>query len=83
MGNIVGSCFLNSTFILGMLLLLTFSRANFVVLSDLILFSAASNIVLSYLMETGDIGRRGGLILLMIYIINLLSLLGILVIRPL
>ncbi|MBS7634477.1 sodium:calcium antiporter [Candidatus Bathyarchaeota archaeon] len=83
MGDIVGSCFLNSTLILGILLLFTPSRANFVVLSDLILFSVTSNIVLWYLMETGNMGRRGGLILLMIYIINLLSLLGILVIRPL
>ncbi|MEM2914398.1 MAG: sodium:calcium antiporter [Candidatus Bathyarchaeia archaeon] len=82
MGNIVGSCFLNSTFILGMLLLFTSTQANFVVLSDLILFSVTSNIVLLHLMEIGYMGRKGGLILLIIYIISLLSLLGILVTRP-
>lgn len=81
MGNIVGSCFLNSTLVLGVLLLFTPLQANIAVLSDLILFSVTSNIVLSYLMETGEMGRRGGLILLTIYIINLLSLLGILVMR--
>lgn len=81
MGDIVGSCFMNSTLILGLLLLFTPFRVNILVLSDLILFSVVSNIVLWYFLDREDMGRRGGLVLLTIYLVNLLSLLGILILR--
>ena len=81
MGDIVGSCFMNSTLVLGLLILFTPFRVNILVLSDLILFSVVSNIVLWYFLDRGDMGRRGGFILLTIYLVNLLSLLGILILR--
>ena len=81
MGDIVGSCFLNSTFILGLLVTFTPFQINIFVLSDLILFSVISNLLLWYFIDTGKMGRREGLILLIIYIVNLLTILGILVLR--
>ena len=81
MGDIVGSCFLNSTLILGLLLTFTPFMVSLVVLSDLILFSVVSNLVLLYFLGNRKTGHREGLILLSLYIVNLLSILGILVLR--
>lgn len=79
MGDIVGSCFMNTTLLLGLLLLFTPFQVNILVLSDLILFSVVSNLILWYFLDRKDMASRGGLVLLTIYIVNLLSLLGILV----
>ena len=81
LGDIVGSCFLNSTFILGLLLTFTPFRVNLLVLSDLILFSVVSNLLLWYFLDSGRLNGREGLVLLAFYIINLLTILGILVLR--
>jgi len=80
-GDIVGSCFLNSTLILGLLLVFTPFTVNLAVLSDLLLFSVVSNLVLWYFLDNRKTGYREGLILLSLYIINVLSILGILVLR--
>lgn len=80
-GDIVGSCFLNSTLILGLLLTFTPFKVNLAVLSDLLLFSVASNLVLWYFLDNRKTGYREGVILLLLYMINLLSILGILVLR--
>jgi cation:H+ antiporter len=80
-GTIVGSCFLNSTLILGLLLTFTPFTVNLAVLSDLLLFSVVSNLALWYFLDNRKTGYREGLILLSLYIINLLSILGILVLR--
>jgi cation:H+ antiporter len=81
MGDIVGSCFMNTTLLLGLLLLFTPFQGNILVLSDLILFSVVSNIMLWYFLDRDDTTSRGGPVLLTIYIVYLLSLLGILVLR--
>jgi len=81
MGDIVGSCFLNSTLILGLLLAFTPFRVNLLVLSDLILFSVVSNLLLWYFLDRGKMGSREGFILLAFYLVNLLTILGILVLR--
>jgi cation:H+ antiporter len=81
MGDIVGSCFLNSTLILGLLLTFTPFKVNLLVLSDLILFSVVSNLLLWYFLDNGKMGRREGLILLIFYLVSLLSILGLLVLR--
>jgi cation:H+ antiporter len=78
LGDIVGSCFLNSTLILGLLLTFTPFGVNIIVLSDLILFSVVSNLLLWYFIDTQRLDRNAGLVLLVLYIINVLSLLGIL-----
>jgi len=81
LGDIVGSCFLNSTLILGLLLTFTPFRVDLLVLSDLILFSVVSNLLLWYFLDSGRLNGREGLVLLVFYIINLLTILGILVLR--
>jgi len=81
LGNIIGSCFLNSTLILGLLLTFTPFGVNILVLSDLILFSLLSNIILWYFIDTERLGRNAGLVLLGLYIVNVLTLLGILQLR--
>jgi len=81
MGDIVGSCFLNSTLILGLLLTFTPFKVNILVLSDLILFSVISNLLLWHFLEGRKMGRREGFILLTLYVVNLLSILGILILR--
>lgn len=80
-GDIVGSCFLNSTLILGLLLTFTPFTVNLAVLSDLLLFSVLSNLVLWYFLDNRKTGYREGVILLLLYMVNLLSILGILVLR--
>jgi len=80
-GDIVGSCFLNSTLILGLLLTFTPFTLNLAVLSDLLLFGVISNLVLWYFLDSRKTGYREGVILLLLYMINLLSILGILVLR--
>ena len=80
-GDIVGSCFLNSTLILGLLLTFTPFTVNLAVLSDLLLFSVVSNLVLWYFLDNRKTGYREGVVLLLLYMVNLLSILGILVLR--
>ncbi len=82
LGEMVGSCFLNSTLILGLLLTFTPFGVSLLVLSGLILFSVVSNLLLWYFLENGRMGRREGAILLTLYLINLLTVLGILVLKP-
>ncbi len=81
LGGITGSCFFNSTIILGLLLVFTPFEVNLLVLSDLILFSVISNLLLWFFIENGKMGGREGLILLVLYTVNVLSLLGIIVLR--
>jgi len=81
MGDIVGSCFLNSTLILGLLLTFTPFKVNILVLSDLILFSVISNLLLWHFLDNRNMGSREGVILLTVYLVNLLTILGILILR--
>ena len=80
-GDIVGSCFMNSTLILGLLLTFTPLTINLAVLSDLLLFSVVSNLVLWYFLDNRKIGYREGAVLILLYTVDLLSILGILVLR--
>jgi cation:H+ antiporter len=80
-GDIVGSCFMNSTLILGLLLTFTPFTVNLAVLSDLLLFSVVSNLVLWYFLDNRKTGYREGVILLLLYMVDLLSIFGILVLR--
>jgi cation:H+ antiporter len=80
-GDIVGSCFMNSTLVLGLLLIFTPFTVNLAVLSDLLLFSVVSNLILWYFLDNRKVGYRAGVILLLLYTVNLLSILEILVFR--
>ena len=74
---------MNCTLILG--LLLTFTPLELIidvtVLSDLLLFSVVSNLILWYFLDNKKTGYQEGVILFALYMVNLLVLLQILVLR--
>ena len=67
LGNVIGSCFINITLILGLTFLLAPIDVNISAFSDLILFSLISNIVFGYIMQNSKIGKNEGIVLLVIY----------------
>ncbi|HDQ06821.1 MAG TPA: sodium:calcium antiporter [Candidatus Bathyarchaeota archaeon] len=67
LGNIIGSCFMNMTLILGVALIVTPFRVNMEAFSDLIVFSLITNLVLWYFISSEKIGKREGIVLLFIY----------------
>jgi len=73
LGNIVGSCFMNITLILGLTLITAPFRVSLAAFSELIIFSLVANLFLSYFLSTNKIGLREGGILLFIYIMFLVS----------
>ena len=72
LGNVIGSCFLNITLILGLAFLLSPFNVNISAFSDLVLFSLISNIVLGYILQNTKVSKREGIILLVIYLIFLI-----------
>lgn len=78
-GDVIGSCFTNITLILGVTLLFSPVRINIKVFSDLITFSTLANMILWYFMHRGNLGAREGFYLLLLYILFLMSIMGILV----
>ncbi len=71
LGNIVGSCFLNITFILGVTL--TFSPLNIDMgaFSDLVMFSLITNLFLWYFLSSERLSWREGAVLLFMYFLFL------------
>jgi cation:H+ antiporter len=67
LSNIIGSCFMNLTLILGISLIATPFRVDMEAFSDLIVFSLITNLVLWYFISSERIGRREGIVLLVIY----------------
>ena len=67
LGNIVGSCFMNITLILGITLVAEPFSVNIEVFSKLIIFSLISNLFLSYFLSNEKIGWQEGAIFLFIY----------------
>jgi cation:H+ antiporter len=67
LGNIVGSCFINITLILGVTLIAAPFRVNIAAFSELIIFSLVANLFLWYFLSNEKIGWREGAILLFIY----------------
>ena len=76
LGNVIGSCFINITLILGITFVFAPLNVNISAFSDLILFSLISNIVLGYIIQNSSIGKREGITLLIIYAIFLVVSLG-------
>ena len=71
LGNIVGSCFINITFILGVTLValpITFDMSAF---SNVAVFSLTTNLLLWYFLSGEKIGKREGVILLFMYAVFL------------
>jgi cation:H+ antiporter len=71
LGNIVGSCFMNITLILGITLIAAPFRVDITAFSELIIFSLVSNLFLWYFLSNEKIGWREGAIFLFIYVLFL------------
>lgn len=73
LGNIVGSCFMNITLILGVTLVAAPFSVNIAVFSKLIIFSLIANLFLSYFLSNEKIGWQEGAIFLFIYCLFLVT----------
>jgi len=85
-GDIVGSCFINITLILGVTLLTPALigsplTMNMLVFLDLVIFSLIANLFLWYFLSMGRLGWREGAILLFIYLLFLATSLGAIQLR--
>ena len=67
LGNIVRSCFINITCILGVTLAGSTLRVNMTAFSDLVMFSLITNLLLWYFLSSEKISWREGAVLLFIY----------------
>lgn len=72
-GNVIGSCFINITLILGMILLLSPFNVEFSAFSDLIILSLITNLVFWYILYNTKVRKREGIVLLGVYLIFLLN----------
>jgi cation:H+ antiporter len=82
-GDIVGSCFINITLILGITLLAApFSVTNIAFFTDLVIFSLIANLFLWYFLSMERLGWKEGVILLFIYILFLATTIGTINLRP-
>jgi len=85
-GDIVGSCFVNITLILGITLLVPALvgaplTMNMLVFLDVVVFSLIANLFLWYFLSMGRLGWREGAILLFIYLLFLATSLGAITLR--
>jgi cation:H+ antiporter len=71
LGNIVGSCFMNITLILGVTLIAASFSVDIAAFSELIIFSLVANLFLWYFLSNEKTGWREGAIFLFIYIVFL------------
>ena len=69
LGNVIGSCFINITLILGLTFLLSPFNVNISAFSKLAVFSLISNSVLGYILQNTKVSKREGILLIAIYII--------------
>ena len=67
LGNIVGSCFINITLILGVALIASPLRVNMAAFSNLVLFSLIINLFLWYFLSSEKLSWREGALLLVLY----------------
>lgn len=72
LGNIVGSCFINITFILGVALLASPLTINMAAFSNLALFSLITNLFLWYFLSSEKMSWREGALLLALYAVFLI-----------
>lgn len=76
LGNIVGSCFINTTLILGVALLGTSFSVNMQAYTDLATFALMASLLLWYFVSNERVGWKEGVLLLAIYAIFLGQMLG-------
>jgi cation:H+ antiporter len=76
LGNIVGSCFINITFILGVALIVSPLTVNIAAFSNLALFSLIANLFLWYFLSDERMSWREGTLLLVLYVVFLVVSFG-------
>lgn len=77
LGDVMGSCMVNLTLVLGATLLLSPLAVNMGVFTNLIFFLLMSNLLLWFFLDREKLSKREGAILLALYIMFLVSTLGI------
>lgn len=80
-GNIVGSCFINITLILGVPLVASSFVVNMTAFLDLVVFSLIANMFLWYFLTSERISWREGTVLLCIYALFLATTFGVIQLR--
>jgi len=76
LGNIIGSCFINITCILGVALMSATLSINMAAFSNLVMFSLIVNLLLWYFLSGERIGWREGAMLLFLYLVFLIVSFG-------
>jgi len=76
LGNIVGSCFINITCILGVALLTSPLTVNMAAFSNLVMFSLITNLFLWYFLSSERLSWREGALLLVLYAVFLITSFG-------
>jgi len=76
LGNIIGSCFINITCILGVTLAASTLRVNMSAFSNLVMFSLISNLFLWYFLSSEKISWKEGVVLLFMYFVFLTTSFG-------
>ncbi|MDD1663898.1 MAG: sodium:calcium antiporter [Methanomicrobiales archaeon] len=73
LGNIIGSCFINITLILGVALILSPFQVNIAAFANLVFFTVLTNLFFWYFLSSERFSWREGLILLGIYVTFLVA----------
>jgi cation:H+ antiporter len=73
LGNIIGSCFINITLILGIALLLSPFTVNIEAFGTLVVFTVLTNLFFWYFLSSERFSWREGLVLLGIYVVFLIA----------
>ncbi|MEM2319801.1 MAG: sodium:calcium antiporter [Candidatus Bathyarchaeia archaeon] len=76
LGNIIGSCFINITCILGVALLGSELTINMAAFSSLVMFSIITNLLLWYFLSTERVSWREGAVLIFMYSVFLVTSYG-------
>jgi len=76
LGNIIGSCFMNITCILGVTLVASTLRVNMSAFSNLVMFSILTNLFLWYFLSSEKISWKEGVVLLFMYFVFLTTSFG-------
>jgi cation:H+ antiporter len=72
LGSIVGSCFINITFILGVALVVSSLTVSITAFSNLVLFSLITNLFLWYFLSSEKMSWREGAVLVVLYVMFLI-----------
>jgi cation:H+ antiporter len=76
LGNIIGSCFINITCILGVALIGSTLAVNMAAFSQLVMFSLITNLLLWYFLSSERISWREGVMLIFMYLVFLVTSYG-------